>query len=139
MESGPPHPPVVLVCDDTESIRHLIRVNLESEGYAVEESTDGYAVVERLLDGRAARPALVVIDAAMGPYDGWWAVDRIRAEPTLDDVPIIMVTASVQDQERDQARTAGCDAFLAKPFDPDTLLDLVVRFVGAPGPRTVGS
>lgn len=133
MESGPPHTPVVLVCDDTEPIRRLIRVNLELDGYAVDEATDGEAAFERLLDHSRPRPALVLLDAAMQPRDGWWVVERMRSEPDLSGIPVVMVTASVQHHDRRQARLAGCDAFLAKPFDPDDLHELVVRFVGDPG------
>lgn len=133
MESGPRHVPVVLVCDDTESIRRLIRLNLEAEGYAVEERCDGGSAMARLLDPGGPRPDLVLLDATMGPRDGWWLVERMRSHDALADLPVVMVTASVQNHDREQARVAGCDAFLAKPFDPEDLISLVARFVGAPG------
>ncbi len=139
MESGASDHPVVLVCDDTEHIRRLIRINLELEGFGVEEYDDGACLVERLTDPAAGRADLVLLDAAMTPRDGWWTIARIREVHALEDLPVVMVTASTQHHDREQARAAGCNAFLSKPFDPDDLVDVVVRFVGhagtpAPGP-----
>jgi CheY-like chemotaxis protein len=57
--------------------------------------------------------------------DGWWTVSMIRADPRLMDIPIIMVTASVQSHHRAQAEQAGVDGFIAKPFEPDELLALI--------------
>jgi len=54
--------------------------------------------------------------------DGWWVISMIRADPRLEHIPIIMVTASVQSHDRVQAEKAAVDGFLAKPFDPDELL-----------------
>jgi CheY-like chemotaxis protein len=119
---------LVYVCDDTEQIRHLIRLNLELEGYDVEEVGDGEALVGRL---RAAEqlPDVITLDAQMAPRDGWWAVARIREDARLARIPVIMVTASVQQHDRAQAQGSGLDAFLAKPFDPDDLIALVRGFV----------
>ncbi|GAB3444510.1 hypothetical protein GCM10027517_24280 [Phycicoccus ginsengisoli] len=115
---------LVYVCDDTEQIRRLIRVNLELEGYQVEELEDGEALLGRL---RAVQelPDVITLDAQMTPRDGWWAVDRIREDARLSSIPVIMVTASVQQHDRAQAHGSGLDAFLAKPFDPDDLIELV--------------
>jgi CheY-like chemotaxis protein len=119
---------LVVVCDDTEPIRRLIRVNLELEGFEVEEARDGGELLE-LLTGRADRgeqlPGVVTLDAQMEPRDGWWAISRIRADPRLADIPVVMVTASVQQHDRVQARASGFDAFVSKPFDPEQLIELV--------------
>ena len=126
---------LVYVCDDTAQIRHLIRLNLELEGYEVEEVGDGEALVGRL---RAAEqlPDVITLDAQLAPRDGWWAVARIREDARLAGIPVIMVTASVQQHDRAQAHGSGLDAFLAKPFDPDDLIALVRGFAaggrGAP-------
>lgn len=115
---------LVYVCDDTEQIRRLIRVNLELEGHRVEEFSDGGALVAHLESGGEV-PGVVTLDAQMVPRDGWWTIARIRADARWAHVPVIMITASVQQHDRAQAQGSGLDAFLAKPFDPEHLIELV--------------
>ena len=119
---------LVLVVDDTAQIRLLIRLNLELEGFEVEEAADG-AVALALLRERVATggplPSVVTLDAVMEPVDGWSTVAAIRREPGLEGVRVVMVTASVQAHHRQQAERGGVDAFVSKPFDPSALVDLV--------------
>ncbi len=129
----------VLVVDDTDSIRLLIRVNLELAGFLVVDRPDGQAAVD-LLRGSDPLPAVVVVDAQMEPRDGWWVVSWLRDREATRHVPVVMVTAAMQDHERKRAGAVGVDAFLAKPFDPDELVDLVEGFAAqgrafAPGGR----
>lgn len=119
---------VVLVCDDTEQIRRLIRVNLELEGYHVVEAADGQELMDHLF--RASDlPGVILLDAQMQPRDGWWAISRIRADERLATIPVVMVTASVQQRDRAMADESGLDAFVSKPFDPDELIELVEGFM----------
>lgn len=117
----------MLVVDDTPAIRLLLRLNLELEGFVVEEAVDGASCLARLRDRRAPRPDVVTIDSVMEPVDGWTAVAEIRRDPALAGLPLVMVTASVQGHQRARAAAAGVDAFVAKPFDPDTVLGEVRR------------
>jgi CheY-like chemotaxis protein len=116
---------LVLVCDDTEQIRRLIRTNLELDGYTVEEACDGEQLLARLWSPRAELPGVIILDAQMEPRDGWWAIRQIRSDERLAAIPVVMVTASVQQHDRTQAEEAGLDAFVPKPFDPDYLVELV--------------
>jgi CheY-like chemotaxis protein len=122
----------VLVVDDTAQIRLLLRLNLELEGFAVEEAADGDACLRRLRDPAAPLPDLVTMDAVMEPVDGWTAVGEIRRDPRLAGLPIVMVTASVQEDQRARGVAAGVDAFVAKPFEPDAVMQLVRRLTTAP-------
>lgn len=115
----------VLVCDDTAEIRQLIRINLELEGYEVVEATDGQVALEILRDTTRPLPDVITLDAIMPRRDGWWAVSMIRADPRLERIPIVMVTASVQPNDRAQAERVAVDGFVAKPFEPDELLALI--------------
>ena len=115
----------VLVCDDTEQIRQLIRVNLELEGYEVVEAGDGQAALDILWDMTQPLPDVITLDALMPGRDGWWTVSMIRTDPRLEHIPIVMVTASVQSNDRAQAQRASLDGFVAKPFDPDELLAMI--------------
>ncbi len=120
----------VLVCDDTESIRRLLRINLELEGFEVHEASDGGAAVELLSRLRQAQclPQAVILDAQMAPRDGWWALAQIRACPTLNVIPVIMATAAPACEDRQKLRAAGLDACVRKPFDPDEVMAMVARF-----------
>ena len=119
---------LVYVCDDTEQIRRLIRVNLELEGYDVREAADGEELLQ-VLRAHVDLPGVITLDAQMMPRDGWWAIAQIRADPRLADIPVIMVTASVQQHDRVQAQESGLDAFVSKPFDPEYLIKLVDGFM----------
>jgi CheY-like chemotaxis protein len=120
----------VLVCDDTEQIRRLIRVNLELDGYEVVEAEDGPAALEILQDVTRPLPDVITVDVVMPRRDGWWMVSAIRADPRLAHIPIVMVTASAQFQDRRQAEEATVDEFVAKPFDPEELLAKIEALVG---------
>jgi CheY-like chemotaxis protein len=126
MESGSG---LVAVCDDTEQIRRLIRMNLELEGYEVEEAAEGEGLLDLLRGLGTRQPGVIILDAQMQPKDGWWAIREIRADARLAGIPVIMVTASVQQHDRVQAEAAGLDAFVSKPFDPDFLLELIEGFM----------
>lgn len=115
----------VLVCDDDDSTRALIRVNLELEGYDVVEAGDGVEALEILRDPQLQPPDVITVDALMPRRDGWWFVQMIRQDPRLEQIPIVMVTASVQPHHRIQAEQAQVDGFIEKPFEPDELLALV--------------
>jgi CheY-like chemotaxis protein len=115
----------ILVIDDTEQIRQLIRVNLELEGYEVVEAGDGQEALEILWDRTQPLPHVITLDALMPGRDGWWTVSMIRTDPRLEHIPIVMITASVQSQDRAQAQRASLDGFVAKPFDPDELLAMI--------------
>jgi CheY-like chemotaxis protein len=120
----------VLVCDDTEQIRRLIRVNLELDGYEVLEAVDGPAAVEILRDLHRPLPNVITLDVLMPRHDGWWTLSTIRADPRLANIPIIMVTASAQTRDRVHAEEAGVDEFVAKPFEPEELLTKIESLVG---------
>ena len=119
----------VLVCEDTEQIRRLIRVNLELDGYEVAEAEDGPAALEMLQDVDRPLPDVITVDVVMPRRDGWWLVSEIRADPRLADIPIVMVTASAQSEDRAHAERAAVDAFVAKPFDPEDLLIKIEELV----------
>ncbi|WP_207023504.1 response regulator [Phycicoccus sp. DTK01] len=129
--AGPGDGPLVLVCDDTEAIRRLLRINLELGGFRVEEAADGHEAMGRLIDADRERPAVIVLDSQMAPYDGWWAIAAIRSHHPLDDVPVVLVTATATDLESPEVSGAGFDAYVSKPFDPDDLVAVVSRLAAA--------
>jgi CheY-like chemotaxis protein len=126
----------VLVCDDTVSIRLLIRINLELAGFEVLEAVDGESALALLRRHVDQLPAVLILDAQMRPMDGWDAVAEIRGDPALRDLPVVMVTAALQQHEQERSVAAGIDAFVAKPFEPEELVELVVGLAasGRPAP-----
>ncbi|MEI2731543.1 MAG: response regulator [Dermatophilaceae bacterium] len=119
----------VVVCDDTESIRRLLAMILELEGFNVLEASDGVQAI-RLLQEGALPPSVVIVDAQMSPGDGWSVLEVMRVNERLRDVPVLMASAepTCQDGARERAVALGLDACLAKPFEPDRVLELVRGF-----------
>jgi len=95
------------------------------------EAVDGVAAMEILRDIARPLPDVITVDAIMPRRDGWWMVSAIRADPRLAHIPIIMVTASTQYRDREQAERAHVDEFVAKPFDPDELLTKIDALAGS--------
>ena len=122
----------VLVCDDVEQIRRLIRVNLELEGYEVIEAEDGQQALEILWDRTQPLPDVMTVDVIMPRRDGWSTVSTIRADPRLAHLPIVMVTGSVQNADRLRAAQVDVDAFVAKPFEPSDLMALIETLAEGP-------
>ncbi len=109
----------VLVIDDSEVIRQLITMNLEFEGFEVVTAVDGQDALEKIHD---VRPDVVTIDVKMPRLDGLATVARLRADPRTAGVKIAMVTASAQEIDLRRGEAAGVDAYVTKPFDPESLV-----------------
>lgn len=109
----------ILVIEDTEDNRQIVRDLLESVGYTMIEAHDGQAGVEA-----AAReaPDLILMDIDLPGIDGYEATRRIRAAETGQRVPIIAVTSFALSGDEEKTRAAGCDDYVAKPFSPRALL-----------------
>ena len=115
----------VLIADDEQPIRLMMRVNLEAEGIAVVEAEDGQRAVELAV---ADPPDVALLDIFMPSLDGWQVAERLRAHEPTADVPIIFLTAQpTQDFER-RAQADGA-LFVPKPFDPVHLPTLVREVV----------
>lgn len=121
----------VLVCDDSQSIRRLLRVNLELEGFDVLEAADGTqcsTLLQEATQDRSAGVVVVVLDVQMRPRDGWWALRWLRSHDETAHIPVVLVSASNPWLDRSPGLDVEPDAFVAKPFDPDELIQLVVGF-----------
>jgi DNA-binding response OmpR family regulator len=106
----------VLVVDDDEGIRTLVRELLERAGYDVDAAPDGRTALRRLFE---RPPALVILDVNMPDLDGYKTLERIR---DLSDVPVIMLTARTQELERVRGLSSGADDYVPKPFGRQELL-----------------
>ncbi|MBR8740406.1 response regulator transcription factor [Nocardiopsis sp. MG754419] len=118
----------VLVVEDDEVIRELIRLNLELEGFEVFTATDGQDCLERI---GQVRPDVITMDVMMPRLDGWTTVERLRTDGY--DRRIVMVTARAQADDRRRGERIGVDDYITKPFDPDELVDLIRALHGEGG------
>jgi two-component system cell cycle response regulator DivK len=114
----------VLVADDEEMNRELLRAMLERIGHDVEEAVDGWEAVER---ASAAAPAAVLMDIRMPRLDGFAALAWLRSNAATSSIPVIAVTAFAMDGERERIEAAGFDGYVSKPVDIDRLKVALAR------------
>jgi excisionase family DNA binding protein len=118
--------PLVLLVDDDDKVRELVRVNLEFEGYTVREAgsaTEGLDAIEE------AKPDLVLLDVMMPHVDGWEMLRRIQERHGAGSIPIVMFSGKVDAQTAAQATARGAQGFVGKPFDPQQLVDQAKQIV----------
>jgi CheY-like chemotaxis protein len=120
-------PPRILVCDNEEALRDLVRASLGG-GYEITEARDGD---EAVAEARRLRPDLIVLDVMMPGRSGLDVLAELRKDPELAAVKVIVLTARAQATDRSSAEGAGADAFLSKPFSPLELAALVERLLAA--------
>ncbi|WP_295956719.1 Hpt domain-containing protein [Rhodoferax sp.] len=119
------HTPLVLVVDDSITVRRVTQRLLQREGYRVALANDGLQALERLRD---ETPALVLSDIEMPRMDGFDLARNIRSDATLKDLPIIMITSRMAEKHREHARALGVNHYLGKPYPEEELLSLVRRY-----------
>jgi two-component system alkaline phosphatase synthesis response regulator PhoP len=105
----------ILVVDDEPDVLLLCRVNLEFEGYEVLEAADGEAALASV---RTQRPDAILLDVMMPKMDGWQVLEALKADPELQDIPVVMLTAKVQDQDQIRGWSQGAADYITKPFSP---------------------
>jgi CheY-like chemotaxis protein len=114
--------PLVLVVEDNEDTRYLMRLALESHGYRVCEAENGDAAIG-IAD--LERPNVILMDISMPVLNGLTATARIREHPAMGTIPIIAVTAHHDADLRASAQASGFTAYATKPLDFDCLDDLI--------------
>ena len=119
----------VLVVEDQEDNRTILRDLLTSTGFEVLEAVNGVEGVEA-----AARelPDLILMDIQMPEMDGYEATRRIKDEPTTAVIPVIAVTSYALSGDEDKAKAAGCDGYVTKPYSPRALLATVRTWIERP-------
>jgi two-component system cell cycle response regulator DivK len=117
----------ILLVEDTEDNRQLIRDLVTSVGYELLEAEDGETGVDM---AERHRPDLILMDIQLPVLDGYEASRRIKADPELRHIPIIAVTSYALSGDETKARKAGCDAYVTKPFSPRQLLSKIAEFLG---------
>jgi CheY-like chemotaxis protein len=119
-------PRTILVVDDFDDTRLLLRTWLERRGFRVIEAENGLEAIDQ---AETESPDLIIMDMQMPQLDGLSATRRIRDLKSLDSIPIVAVSAYGADQFREQALAAGCDEYVSTPFEPATLEGIISSLV----------
>ena len=99
---------------------------LESEGFEVVTASSGEEGLEL---ARTLKPSLITLDVLMPSMDGWSVLQEVKADPELDNIPVVMITSKTKDKDRKWGMEQGADDYITKPFEADALLDVINRFV----------
>lgn len=121
----------ILVVEDQEDNRRILRDLLSSRGYDIIEVTDGLAGLDA---ARREQVDLILMDIQLPGIDGYEATRRIKAEPGLSGITIIAVTSYALSGDRQKALAAGCDDYVAKPYSPRELLATIERHLNGQTP-----
>ncbi len=116
----------ILVVEDQEDNRQILRDLLTSADYEMIEAGDGEAGVNA---AKAARPDLILMDIQLPIMDGYEATRRIKADPDLKSIPVIVVTSYALSGDEAKARAAGCDSYVTKPYSPRQLLAKIKEYL----------
>ena len=119
-------PARILIAEDYDDNRELLRLMLEGFGYDVREARDGREFVEA---ARADPPDLALIDLSMPVLDGWGTLRELRADPRTRHLPCVVVTAFAGERDRERALAEGFDAYVSKPFRQRDLMEVVARLL----------
>jgi len=112
----------ILVVDDQEDLRGVLRDLLTGSGYTVIEAADGEAGV---VTAKSDRPDLILMDIQMPVIDGYEATRLIKVDPDLKPIPIVAVSSFAMKGDEEKARAAGCDHYVTKPYSLMQLLRLI--------------
>jgi len=119
-------PRTILVVDDFDDARLLLRTWLERRGFRVVEAENGLQAINQ---AQTELPDLIIMDVQMPQLDGLSATRRIRNLESMNSVPIVAVSAYGADLFRDQALAAGCNEYVSTPFEPSTLEGIIRSLV----------
>lgn len=116
----------VLTVDDSATMRDLLFLALRDAGFDVVQAVDG---VDALDVVQGEHPDVIVTDINMPRLDGFGLIEKVRADPELRAIPILVLTTESDPARRDQARRAGATGWIVKPFDPAKLVSAIRRVV----------
>lgn len=118
-------PKSILIVDDEPRITAALMTRLEAHGYTVYHAINGLAGVEA---AALYEPDIVLLDIRMPDIDGYETCERIRRLPRLSEIPVIFLSANVQDEAIMKAKAAGGDRFISKPYESASILSAIEEF-----------
>ena len=117
----------ILVIEDQDDLRAILRDFLTASGYDIVEAVDGG---EGVAKARSQRPDLILMDIQLPVLDGYETTRQIRTDPDLKATPIIAVSSYAMKGNEEKARGSGCDDYVTKPYNPIQLLRVIRGFLG---------
>jgi putative two-component system response regulator len=126
---GRQNPPLIMVVDDEVINREMMQAYLESGGYRVALAHNGQKALELIL---VQRPDLILLDVRMPVMNGYEVCVRLKAREATRAIPVIMLTGMDSIDASTQAKAAGADDVLSKPFDGEALFSRIERLLGGP-------
>lgn len=117
----------ILIVDDSSSLRNVVAIALEREGYETLQAANGAEGLERVAE--AGKLNLIISDVNMPVMNGIEFLRALRQQPRGRFTPVLMLTTEGDDEMKQQGREAGARAWMVKPFDPAQLIDVVSRLV----------
>jgi two-component system, cell cycle response regulator DivK len=117
----------ILVVEDQEDLRGILRDLFTRSGYVVTEAADGATGVA---SAKSSRPDIILMDIQMPVIDGYEAIRQIKADPALTPIPIVAISSFAMKGDEEKARAAGCDHYVTKPYSPIALLRMIRGYFG---------
>jgi DNA-binding response OmpR family regulator len=121
----------LLIADDEDGIRSLVRMTLDTESLEILEAADGDEAVTL---ARENRPDVILLDVMMPGRSGFDVCRELKSDPATAAIPVVILTAKAQTADREEGRAAGADDYLTKPFSPIELLHKLDDLLDAPEP-----
>ena len=122
----------VMIVEDEPNIVESLSFVFSREGWQVAAALDGQTAIERLL---SEPPDVLVLDVMLPPLNGFEVLKRLRSEPSLKHLPVLVLTAKGQEKDRHTAMRLGADAFVTKPFSNRDIVQQVRALAGFEGPE----
>jgi two-component system, cell cycle response regulator DivK len=123
----------ILLVEDNEVNREMMRRRLQRRGYEVTEALDGQEAISKAL---SLHPSIILMDMSLPIIDGWEATARLKADPLTSGIPVIGLTAHAMVEDKQKALDAGCDDYATKPVEFERLLAMIERFIAEPTKRS---
>lgn len=118
--------PKILLVEDEVDLVELLQTRLGNNGYDVDAAYDGKQAVEKV---RRNRPDIIILDIMLPKMNGYEVCDIIKKDANLKNIPIVVLSARVQDADKKKAFEAGADAYITKPFDSADLMKAVENYL----------
>lgn len=112
----------ILIIDDEADLVETLKFRLEANGYEVITSYDGQDGLEK---ARIKRPDLIILDIMLPKLDGYKICRMLKFDKKYKNIPVIMFTARAQESDKEMGLEVGADAYITKPFEPNTLLNKI--------------
>ena len=120
----------ILFVDDERDLVEVARVYLENHGYLFNGAYDGLQGIQKVQE---ERPDLIILDVTMPRLTGWDVLRLLQGDPETADIPVLMLTAKSQDQDKARGWELGCTWYHTKPFDFDELIVVIERILAVSG------